>query len=1003
MNPNPHVASYQHFIEEALPAAIGVAFDLVEYRAQGVGSDTGEISITVNASGSSVSTTYQDIPMVRDDGTLMVNGRERVVVMAAEGTDLRGAAIRCVGEQLLEEIAGRTQPLPEGVALTEELLQAWLPLGKWIRDFLTHSPTSQVLDATNWLDRRTALRRIVLPEGDCAVHPSHRGCVCCLETPEGPNSGRVLHLAMGAEVRDGHITVVDDTPEGALGLSAGMVPLVNHNSPVRALMGVNMTRQWLPLPESEAALVRSGNEPEAAEFWCGRNLLTAFIHWKGLNYEDGIVVSESCAARLASPDALEPGDKLSNRHGTKGVIGAILPDDEMPHTEDGRAVDIIYDFIGLHTRCNFGQVLEAVLGNVAHTTGNPVIAPPLDGPSTETIREMLTAAGLPASGQMQLREGRDGEPLEHASTVGYVYWGKTVHTARPKLARWTADGTPSRGCRQGELEWYALRARDAHETMLETYCLRNVDAPGVESLAERLAVGPVEQLPPPSPAFVRLSEQLRRAGITMDLDAAGVAFSLTAPGPDNLSLATPIPHPWFGEISLTHLTVPDRCDDRFEMVTQANRRAERLVAEGDTEQAQQTLGGAVAAYLRGPSVGEMLRGGNQVSFSGRAVLAPGAELKLGQVGLPDEMAWGLFEPLVAREVGVEAATGRTPDARAALERAMAENVVLVHRAPSVEPTSITAFTPVLTDGPVIRMHPFCCRLFNADHDGDQVAVFLPITEAGQAKQKLTIDGHMTADPGPLMVHTAPDHAVLWGLAYWAGDEGHRPELLASWPSQLPEPPQSLTRDWFIDALGDLLSRSGPQTVMRVLDCLKDLGTLAVTRSGASIAPFVGEDIRLPAPPTSLHPWLWRGYCAAVDAALLNQGSAPACSAFPQVLAARSGARGGISGLRQVVGPRGVPADAMGERALPGGYRDGLDAEDCISAGFEGVESLQAMAWRIGEGTRLRNLLAPRGDGILARAMRSCRPERAFAEAARDRACDPLDDVDGRLFVGLRPK
>jgi hypothetical protein len=191
--------------------------------------------------------------------------------------------------------------------------------------------------------------------------------------------------------------------------------------------------------------------------------------------------------------------------------------------------------------------------------------------------------------------------------------------------------------------------------------------------------------------------------------------------------------------------------------------------------------------------------------------------------------------------------------------------------------------------------------------------------------------------------------------------------------------------------------------VRVLDRLKELGTVAATRSGASMSPFIGEDLDMPQPPSSLHPWLWRACCASADAALSVQGSAPACSAWPQVFAARSGARGSIAQLRQIVGPRGVPADAMGDRPVSNGYCDGLSATDYISAAFEAREALQAMMWRIGEGTRLRKLLAPTGEGILARAMRSSRPERVLAEAARDTARDPLDDVDAILFVGMRPE
>ena len=141
---------------------------------------------------------------------------------------------------------------------------------------------------------------------------------------------------------------MDESPEATLGLSAVLIPFLEHNDPPRILMGANMMRQWLSpsAPETapvncpkgmsrvaaspEPALVQTGYEPDAPDFWCGRNLLTAFISWGGDTLRSGIVISESCAARLNFPYAVEPGDKISNRHGTKGVISRILPDDEMP-------------------------------------------------------------------------------------------------------------------------------------------------------------------------------------------------------------------------------------------------------------------------------------------------------------------------------------------------------------------------------------------------------------------------------------------------------------------------------------------------------------------------------------------------------------------------------------------------------------------------------------------------------------------------------------------------
>ena len=212
--------------------------------------------------------------------------------------------------------------------------------------------------------------------------------------PEGPNIGRVLTIAQGAEIREQRLVVVDDRPEATLGLSASAIPLLEHDDANRALMGANMLRQWVPQSTPEPALVQTGLEPDADDFWAGRNLLTAFVSWGADTFDDGILVSESCARRFDAPYALEPGDKLSNRHGTKGVVSRVLPDAQMPHLPDGTPVDLVYNFFGLHVRMNFGQVREAVLGTIARRRGEPVLAPPFGAPSAE--RAARLAATRPA-------------------------------------------------------------------------------------------------------------------------------------------------------------------------------------------------------------------------------------------------------------------------------------------------------------------------------------------------------------------------------------------------------------------------------------------------------------------------------------------------------------------------------------------------------------------------------------------------------------------------------
>jgi DNA-directed RNA polymerase beta subunit len=270
-----------------------------------------------------------------------------------------------VGEILHDYIESQLGEAPAQVAWDEALLRAWLPLDEWIRMGLRQAPSGYPLDSINWLAIHCHLRRLDVPDRQKLLTPGHFGRVCPFETPEGPNMGRRLSIAVGAEIREGKLVIVDERPEAALGLTAAMVPLLEHDDPFHLLMGTNMMRQWLPPSDPEPALVQSGNEPNVPDFWCGRNLLTAFICWGEDTFEEGVVLSETGARQLSYPYPVEPGDKLSNRHGIKGVVSRILPDEQMPHLADGTPVDLMFHSSGLHARMNFGQVREALLGRIA--------------------------------------------------------------------------------------------------------------------------------------------------------------------------------------------------------------------------------------------------------------------------------------------------------------------------------------------------------------------------------------------------------------------------------------------------------------------------------------------------------------------------------------------------------------------------------------------------------------------------------------------------------------
>jgi len=181
------------------------------------------------------------------------------------------------------------------------------------------------------------------------------------------------------------------------------------------------------------------------------------VYWRvsedgGDTFEDAIVISESCAARLDYPHAIEPGDKLSNRHGTKGTISRILPDKKMPHLPDGTPIELVCSFIGCHARLNFGQVREAILSRIARSEGKPFLAPAFQAFDDDEIKGRLNKAGLSESGMEVLT--LDDKALKRPCTVGWVYWGKTRHLAKDKLHIFIH---PDESCQlHGEMEYQIL-------------------------------------------------------------------------------------------------------------------------------------------------------------------------------------------------------------------------------------------------------------------------------------------------------------------------------------------------------------------------------------------------------------------------------------------------------------------------------------------------------------------------------------------------------------------
>lgn len=1015
MNAPWHKASFEHFLHERLPQMLIDYVPLVGYEVTTTDQYTCQIELTLAAPPQDVTVTYTNLPQPDQEGIFLIRGKRAVVVPYTLHDDLESAHIFCVGKQLEEHLRKRLGKAPDDLVWDEALVRSWLPLNTWLGDFFESSPQNawpavdnnrasfvQSLDETNWLARQSHLRRLSLINRQHLFTPGHFGRACPFETPEGPNIGRILPIALGAEIRDGQLLIIDERPEATLGLEAAMIPLLEHNDPKRLLMGTNMLRQWIVPPSPEPAFIQSGNEPDVPDFWCGRNLLTAFLSWGGDTYEDGIVLSESCAQRLSYPAPLEPGDKLSNRHGAKGIVSRILPDAEMPHLADGTPVELIFNFISLHARAYFGQVREAVLSRIARAEGQPLVIPPFRTLAEQEIRARLAQAGLTESGTEQLRNGRDGELLAEPGTVGWIYWGKLHHEARGKLQIATDTG---RGQRLNEYDYYALREAGAFEIIREAF---NTSAAGKNeerSLGQRLAQGPIEQAGAPSSQLSTLLKQLDVVGIKGKLRENSLAFSLGDPEGVALDLAAPVAHPWLQGRVLTRIGVRGSTPAAYQALVEANVRLGRILSSGAPaslrQQAHTQLALRVQEYCAHllPAVQFEAR----VQFSGRAVFAPGPHLHLDQIGVADELAWALFTPLLTREIALAEVQARSERATRALDELMARSWVIIHRSPAFTPQTFLAFHPVRIAGHILRLHPLTCRLLQTDFDGDQGMILLPLTTLAQqeAGERLSIAAHLARTPD-LLRDLLPSNDALWGLARLSLTEQGRQEIAALSGLHLPPASAMLTRALLAEHMQQILQRDGISATLALLEKLTRRGFTFAKESGASISPFVGNQFPLPPEPGEDGEHAWHRYQQEVNEWLASSTDYTQSTLGPQLLAVKSGAWGEIEQLTALLSTQGIVKDIQNKPvAIRHGYRDGLPPGELYALAIGARESFAQVLNEWQEiSQEIRKRARAQSFHVLARAMRAENPALVFAHAASIGEIEPLLDPDSRLFAGL---
>ena len=277
-------------------------------------------------------------------------------------------------------------------------------------------------------------------------------------------------IRVGAKVRAGDILVGKITPKGERELS-------NEERLLRAIFGEkakDVSNTSLVLPDNESGKVIE---------------VKVFAKDEGHTFKSSDVIKH-VRVFIAQNCKIQIGDKIAGRHGNKGIIARILPEEDMPFTEDGTPVDIVLNPLGVPTRMNIGQSFEAHLGLAAEKLGIKVVSPPFKSISKEMIEGLLEEANLPIDGRQQLYDGRTGQPFINRTTVGQMYIYKLAHMVKDKIgARSTGGYTKDMqqplggkaqggGQKMGEMEVWSLWAYGAAYTLREMLTIKSDDIYG---------------------------------------------------------------------------------------------------------------------------------------------------------------------------------------------------------------------------------------------------------------------------------------------------------------------------------------------------------------------------------------------------------------------------------------------------------------------------------------------------------------------------------------------
>ncbi|MCL5010894.1 MAG: DNA-directed RNA polymerase subunit beta [Patescibacteria group bacterium] len=258
-----------------------------------------------------------------------------------------------------------------------------------------------------------------------------------------------------------------------------------------------------------------------------------FVRDRGDKLEPGVL--KRIRVEVAQIRRIKVGDKLAGRHGNKGVVARVLPEEEMPYMEDGTPVEVVLNPLGVVSRMNIGQILETHLGWAAKELGYSAITPSLLGANEEDIKGELKAAGLPGSGQITLYDGKTGLPFSKKITVGYMYMMKLIHMVEDKIHMRSIGpyslitqqplGGKAQfgGQRFGEMEVWTLEAYGAAHTLQEMLTIKSDDVAGRAATYESILKGETVRKPNIPASFNLLVAELKSLGMNVEVKGTFVS------------------------------------------------------------------------------------------------------------------------------------------------------------------------------------------------------------------------------------------------------------------------------------------------------------------------------------------------------------------------------------------------------------------------------------------------------------------------------------------------